>query len=200
MVHIVTENQAGGILLSDDSFEPHGSRRMGSFVAGTRKAVAEGNWLVALVTALTLPDICASISADNGRSSGVKYAAWWDTYVGPRYTRHVGTKEEGIRHQFLTGDDAYALRCAFLHNGSDDTTTQHAAKAIQKFWFIEPPEQGMRHCDAGIGHLLLQVDIFCEDHCLGVQQWLLDIRYSANRQERLRQLATTHGAHQIHSK
>lgn len=55
----------------------------------------------AIAVALTIPDICAALARDDGRSDPKAYVAWFDDNV---------PKLEG-----LPGDQAYKLRCGFLH-------------------------------------------------------------------------------------
>lgn len=58
--------------------------------------------IAALLVALTVPDICASLASEDGRSDGKRYAAWFDQNM-PKYS-------EG-----LPGSEAYKMRCGFLH-------------------------------------------------------------------------------------
>lgn len=44
-----------------------------------------------------------------------RYADWFDKYVGHRYKSKIGAHQE--EHTFLTGNDCYALRCSYLHEG-----------------------------------------------------------------------------------
>ena len=73
---------------------------------------------------------------------------------------------------FLTGNDCYALRCAFLHEGRDDISRQKAKEALERFLFVVPPHGWEIHCNMINGGLQLQVDIFCRDVERGVTEWL----------------------------
>jgi hypothetical protein len=42
---------------------------------------------------------------------------------------------------------------------------------LSRFVFIEPPPSGSIHCNQSNDSLQLQVDIFCSDVCLGVNEW-----------------------------
>jgi hypothetical protein len=141
---------------------------MKQFVDAVRMATNQGNYYTALATALTLPDICVSL--ESGSTSGQAYAGWFDTHVAPKYTAKVGPSND--LHVFLSGHDAYALRCAFLHNGSDVTSTQRARQAIAGFQFVAPKEGWLVHRNQVNDKLQLQVDIFCGDICDGVDVWL----------------------------
>ena len=95
--------------------------------------------------------------------------SWCLGYLTPRYTHAIGALRHN--HIFLSGEDCYALRCAFLHEGADDVARQRARKALDSFLFIEPPLSGSIHCNQSNAKLQLQVDIFCEDLCVGVDSW-----------------------------
>ena len=92
------------------------------------------------------------------------------------------------RHVFLPGGDAYALRCAFLHEGGDDISEQRAREMITKFRFIEVPKGWMIHLNQNGNQLQLQVDIFCDDLCEGVAKWIENTKGNAEIYDRLRSL------------
>ena len=70
------------------------------------KAIENENWYAALFNTMTLPDICVSL--EHGKTTGNQYAAWFDENL-PQYNK------------ILSGSDCYALRCALLHEGKDNT-------------------------------------------------------------------------------
>src|SRR5690625_2882121 len=101
------------------------------------KGMDSENWPLSLMAAFTLPDICISLE---GKSGGYNYAQWFETYVEQykvRVSRRKGAENiktldeyldmmknplkpqdvESTNVIFFTGVNAYALRCAFLHNG-----------------------------------------------------------------------------------
>ena len=137
---------------------------MNDLVSSTRSAISQKNWYAALTLALTLPDICGYIE-DPTKSSGARYSDWFTSYVASRYSSGG--------HQFLSGGDCYALRCAFLHQGEVDISAQRARQALDSFHFIAPPGRGcVFHMNQSDGKLQLQVDLFAEDICRGVDSWL----------------------------
>lgn len=166
---------------------------MQELVTSVRNAIAQRNWYAALSLALALPDICGFLESPNDGSQR-RYVAWCDQFLLPRYTRAIGPNRE--QHVFLSGQDCYALRCAFLHEGSDDVTRQRARQALESFVFVEPPNGGVIHCNQANARLQLQVDIFCNDVCAGVDQWVQtvlaaqpDIQARTNELLRVRSLA-----------
>src|SRR5260221_10862247 len=115
---------------------------MQDLVTSVRNAIAQGNWYAALSLALALPDICGFLESPNDGSQR-RYVAWCNQFLSPRYTHAIGPNRD--QHVFLSGQDCYALRCAFLHEGSDDVTRQRARQALESFVFVEPPNAGMIH-------------------------------------------------------
>jgi hypothetical protein len=62
---------------------------------------------LALLTTLTIPDVCAGLESESSWTKPEKYICWYDQYVCPNY-----------RH--LTGEDCYRLRCGVAHQGKMD--------------------------------------------------------------------------------
>lgn len=151
---------------------------MNEFTEAIDRSAAAGNWYGALFVALSLPDICGKIDQPGENSSQRRYAAWFDKYIRPKYTHQVGANRQ--EQVFLNGTDCYALRCAYLHEGSDNVSLQRAKnKAVEKFHFIVAPKDCTIHCNMINTKLQLQVDIFCEDIKQGVLEWLRDIQPDA---------------------
>ncbi len=147
---------------------------MQRFTNSILAALDSRNWYGALTLALALPDICGWL--ENPKvSSRARCIAWWNKFLIAKYTSKVGANyDETV---FLNGNDFYALRCAYLHQGGDDITDQNARYIINKFMFVAPKENIYFHCNTKINDvhetLQLQVDVFCRDICFGVEQWIL---------------------------
>jgi hypothetical protein len=128
---------------------------MKRFTDAIAKAVADENWLAATALALTMPDICGRMEHPK-HGSEKRYKAWWDKYMLDRY------------RWFLSSGDAYALRCAYVHEGSGEILEQRAREALTHFSFLAPNETGIpvhnfHLSSGGRNTLVLQVDIFCRD-------------------------------------
>ena len=160
---------------------------MERFLNSLEKAIKNKNWYAALFIGLAIPDICGKIENPNDRA-GPRYRAWFKAYVEPQYTMEVG-RSSGESHIFLSADDCYALRCAYLHEGADDITEQNARETLERFHFIEPPpNNGRVHCNQRDQVLQLQVDIFCSDIISGVKKWLAGKSENKDIKERLNHL------------
>jgi hypothetical protein len=147
-----------------------GNRHMRRFTDAVRKSLASQNWYSAVYMALTLPDICARIESDDGKTSRDKYVAWFDRYLRHKYERPSGISRAG--YTFLTGNDCYALRCALLHEGGSDITSQRCREVLDRFHFVV----GGAHCSTIDSLLQLDVSVFCGDICDSVAQWERDFR------------------------
>lgn len=137
---------------------------MQQFVDAMRAAVADHNSYAALALALTLPDIAGALAMP-GTGSKKRYIAWWNEYLTPVYSWSPG-------HPMLGGADAYALRCAVLHQGVDDVRSQDVAQTVERFSFVET--DGVIHRNQNRGVLNLQVSLFCEDIGAAVERFMSD--------------------------
>ncbi len=155
---------------------------MERFINAAQSALNAGNWYGALAVSLTLPDICGRLENPSALTKE-RYLAWWLKYCQPKYTYFVGALRE--KHVFLAGDDAYALRCAYLHEGGSDISYQRARKALSEFIFVKPPKSGSVHCNQSDDRLQLQVDIFCNDICAGATTWSIEHKENSEINQRI---------------
>ena len=140
------------------------------------------NYYAALFVSLTLPDICSAL--ENGKTSGSKYASWFNTHL----SQYNG---------YLSGNDCYALRCALLHQGKDDITDQKMQEVLEHYVFLTSGA----HCnlikdciidDEKVSFLQLNVQKFCEDICKAVEKWLDSVANNKKIRERLEHTIDIH--------
>jgi hypothetical protein len=155
---------------------------MNRFTDAIDAAISSGNFYAALALSLAIPDVCGWLATPN-EGTRLRYAAWFEKYVQPRYTRRATANHK--EEVFLGGGDAYALRCSFLHQGSDDVSGQPASVALESFRFVVSPPGWNVHNNLSGDRLQLQVDIFCKDICDGVAEWLRDVSGDAGIQQRM---------------
>jgi hypothetical protein len=167
------------------------------FFDGLERSIESRNWHATLVMALTLPDICVKASDPSQKTSGRRYAEWFETYVGPTYTRFVGAPQYREEIKFLSGRDCYALRCALLHEGSSDTSGQSIREALDSFQFSTPGVNGnSNHRNRVDGKLYLMVDEFAADILAGARAWWSSLSPAEQNAAQERQLTfiSTDGA------
>ena len=154
-----------------------------------KNSLEQENWYASVILALTLPDICGNIEYP-GEYSGARYKKWCEKYLEPKYTHQVGTTQMGYVHKFLSASDCYALRCALLHEGSDDISEQRARESLDRFHFTAPPISGSMHCNQKNNVLQLQVDLFAQDVINSIYEWLRDIEGDRTKKDRIEELVT----------
>lgn len=154
---------------------------MQHLVRGVREALATQAWYAALALALTLPDTCASFEGRPGRA---RYVQWANTFVVRYFTADNGVA-------YLTADELYLLRCAFLHQGdlapqarsplaADDSTAMFEVLNRVNLYVSDLgliPARGMTSAPPATApsrttSYSTTVHEFCESICKAVEDWL----------------------------
>lgn len=162
---------------------------MHQFVTALRKSVETKNWHSALALALFMPDVCGKLQSPNSGSQ-TRYVEWFRMWVQPKYTLQMYLMP--TETVFLSGEDCYALRCSYLHEGGDEIAHQRAKVVLDQFHFITPPPGGMIHMNMVNTALQLQVDIFCLDVAEAVEAWLVHITGDQEINQRMSSLIAIH--------
>lgn len=120
-------------------------------------------YYLSLFVSLSLPDICASLESNNGKTNGKKYINWFNNYVGAKYKPH------------FSGLECYYFRCSLLHQGS----SQKPESKFSRFIFVEPSKTKKTfhknifyNKEKKIKVLNIDIQIFCLDIITGVEKWL----------------------------
>jgi hypothetical protein len=127
-------------------------------------AVRAGFHHSALALALALPDICASIEYPPDLPVGDRYRRWCDTW-GKILT--------------ISGTDCYALRCAYLHSGSEEFSGRSAQRALfERIEFTVGQVDGVWLSQAlppaspgGKQAARIPVEQFCQEMATAVDAW-----------------------------
>ncbi|MGO3448926.1 MAG: hypothetical protein ACTINK_16420 [Kluyvera intermedia] len=133
---------------------------MQRFVTAIRKSVQDHNWLGAVFVALNMPDICSAVQNPHEKNVGKRYRLWFDHYLKKKYK--VGLVE-------FTAEDCYQFRCKCLHQGILMRDNG------EKFNLTPPIPLLEIHLNKYNGVIQIQIDIFCEDMCQAVEQWVNDM-------------------------
>lgn len=129
---------------------------MAELIAQIRAASAQGLYYLALLGALTLPDICGALASDNGRASGSKYKDWLQTNV-PEQAQDAGL--------------IYGLRCSMLHQGQ---ATPHGGNDL-RMAFMAPGAGQLHNLSTVVGDDRvgwLSIEMFVEEVTAGAERWL----------------------------
>lgn len=137
---------------------------MRTLIAQTRKAVESELYYLALMSALTIPDIAGALEASNGNAIGRRYAAWYEKWVHPRLMENRGTNNP------LSGRQCYDYRCAMLHQGR----SQVRNAAYRNIMFVEPgqPHYGLHYSLVADKVLMIQLNEFIAEILDGCELWL----------------------------
>lgn len=152
---------------------------MKELLASIEQCLKAQNWYAATALSLTVPDVCAALESLDGRASGKLYAGWFDKYLGAKYGASAGGGQP-----WLTGSDCYALRCAFLHQATDDISTQAVRRVYEGIRIHESEHllsiQSNLPRELGIPDtLFICAGMFCQDICEAAMEWLA---YAADRE------------------
>ena len=160
---------------------------MNHFINALETSIQTENWYSVLFISLSLPDICGKIDEPNEKSSKKRMINWFNKYLKSVYTRKIGADQ--TEYTFLSGADFYALRCAYLHEGSDEITGQKAQETLENFKFIQPSSNNFSmHMNVMNKTLQLQVSEFGKEILAALRQWTEDNKDDQVKQEQISKL------------
>lgn len=159
---------------------------MKNFTNSIRNSIKTENWYGAVSLALTLPDICGRLENPEIKSSQKRTIQWFKKWLEPKYTSRIGAERE--EHIFLCGNDFYALRCSFLHQGESNIEMQRCKEILNDFQFTPPVPGLCIHRNQRDNKLQLQVDIFCEEIAEAVDNWSDFVKNNSVIQNRIKSL------------
>ncbi len=130
-------------------------------------ALDNGLYLPALITTLTLPDICASLTHQRGKTDGDRYIRWAKKWL--QYSPDAAAR-------------LWQFRCGLLHTGS---LGQSQDALVARMMFVEPaagvPEvHGPEATVFFEGHAYtpISLEAFVQEMIAAVERWLE--RYNAD--------------------
>lgn len=132
---------------------------MKNFIDSVRLSILNQNWFGALFLALCIPDICGRLEFSNMTTKD-RYIRWFQENLGSKY------------NPSFNGQDCYYFRCACLHEASES----HDQLSFDRIHFVVPPLNGHKvHRNMLNNVLQLQIDVFCEDICFALEEWLIKV-------------------------
>lgn len=156
---------------------------MEHLINSVKHSINSGNWYGAIATALSIPDICSKITYGD-KTNGKRYAEWFDKFMGSHYKtnwttyqldlvkqHHPSSFEKMAKGTNFSGNDCYALRCAFLHEGSGEIKNQRAQEILNGIKFYQPNNSIIVHGTVINDKLVLDIFIFCTQLIEGVKIW-----------------------------
>jgi hypothetical protein len=158
---------------------------MNNLLKALQISLQNKNWYAALFLALALPDICSKLENSSSMDSQKRYIEWFNKYLSAEYIHEIGP--DRTNHVFLTGEDCYALRCSYLHEGVDIIGHQRCQKVLHDFIFIGTPNSHRNYIERGSGQHTLQLSVekFCQEMAVSVETWLHDVSEDQDTQNRI---------------
>lgn len=161
------------------------------------RGIESENWTLSIMAALTLPDICNSLE---GKKGGEVYIRWFNKYVteysvtlhSSKALKMANTYEEALaavssnsssddieieKHEYLSGVNVYALRCAILHNGDGEVGTQNVSIKKSEFTLgikkVKFDSKITNRVISQFGEIVyINPKVFCEAILEGVEEWI----------------------------
>lgn len=119
---------------------------------------------VALLAALTIPDIAGALDSTDGHATRRLYERWFDTHVASAYS--------AFGRQYLTGADCYQYRCTLLHQGR----SIHPSSRYSRTMFLFAKQNNIAYCGAFTVEngqtLVIDVPRFCNNIVKAAWDWL----------------------------
>ena len=134
-----------------------------------QRAVAANLYYVALLAALSLPDICGAMESDDGQATKEKYIAWFERWVAPKYTVRGAAS--------FSGEVCWYYRCSALHQGR----SSHPRMGYSRVLFLEPGSTKIvLHNNIMKDALNIDLRCFVGDLLAGALQWLQQAEGTVN--------------------
>lgn len=144
-----------------------------------------GLYYLALICALSLPDICAALESPDGETTGQRYKEWYTAWLAPQYPE-------------LTAKDVYSLRCGVLHQGRIGTPKCQYERIL---FSLPNAHHNTAHRNMmskretlpngnAVDHVVLNLDLktFCQDMITAVSRWYAAKQTDPNVQNNLPRL------------
>ena len=136
---------------------------MEELISSIEKSLEFENWNATLAVALIISDICGKIDEPKEKSSKVRYVKWFDQYIKRSFWL-----QESCGSAMMSGGDCYAIRCAFLHEFSDNLEGHKARRILSSYKFYK--KMNFRRFSERPNGFLLEMGVgeFCNIMCIGV--------------------------------
>ena len=152
---------------------------METILAEIQYALLAKFYYMAVAVSLTLPDICAALESQSGKTSGPQYKKWYRDNLAQTF------------HQ-MTDDDCYSLRCGVLHQGRFG----HAKSQYDRIIFTMPhpvvtlAEGTVMRDIGGLSENVLRYDAdwSCKEMVSAARRWFSDMQTDPNVQVNLPRL------------
>lgn len=146
------------------------------------KALQARLYYLALISTLSLIDICSALESENGETDKHKFMAWYENHLGPHY-------------EWLSSQDCYGLRCGLIHQGvmRHDVKNSKGIPLPPSRWkrigFLLADGTGVEMREISTGDVYLTgLSEFCRDVLKRVTEWAVSARQTAIAQKNAEKL------------
>ena len=162
----VTRGKATGLMspLSEAKLSP-----MHNLLDDIDRASACGLHYASLLLAMSVPDQCAALQAEDGQTSGPRYQAWYSENMLGGYLELPQGLDGPEAAPWLSAWDCYKFRCSLLHQGRSD----HRQASTRRISFVEPGGPIMMH-QAKLENEVILIDVptFVADMTRSARVWM----------------------------
>lgn len=191
--------------------------RISNYTKSIKKSLESENWYAALALALTLPDVCSKLEFPT-RIPSARYIDWFNEYLSGKYTVNPRLQTDN-KTVIVSGRDAYAFRCAFLHEGESNLSNHPKRENLTDFVFVVPgeeyviqdntnntnlpPERRLKRVsnlhkklysindkEYSKSFVVLRVDEYCLDLCIAGEEWAQRVKDNREVQKRASTMLT----------
>ncbi|MDD6204273.1 MAG: hypothetical protein PUC05_04715 [Firmicutes bacterium] len=136
-----------------------------------KKALSAELYNCALALSLTLPDVCGKIEFPNEALPGNRYKKWFSSYATTYFTTKATSlpSEEIVEYAWLSAEECWALRCAFLHAGNFDV--DHVSLANIRIHAHKRDGENYSHMVRDSKYVDWDVIKLCKNLCSAAEQY-----------------------------
>lgn len=118
------------------------------------RALEHRLYYLAIMIALTLPDVCSALETPDGRANDGLYRRWYKKHLKQRFGA-------------LSPSDCWSLRCGVVHQGRMGVKNQKFSRVI-----FTTPETSVRITNCIINDALVyDAELFCLEVIRAVREW-----------------------------
>jgi hypothetical protein len=122
----------------------------------TDRACKAGIYVLALMGAIVVPDICAALRSPDGETTADRYRAWYDDFAAHHFGEDIP----------ISAKVCYKLRCRLLHQGIQQGLTD----GTERVFFCPTPHVVVTRAHLQ-GALWIDVPDFCSSMAEAAREW-----------------------------
>jgi hypothetical protein len=145
------------------------------FLQEIEKALDAKLYYLAIITTVTIPDVCAALASPDGETSGPRYKDWYNANIAPTLT-------------WFSDVDCYKFRCGGIHQGRFGHPEMQYDKALFTLPGIVKFQQGISKAGNEIVYIYSAID-FCKVFIDAARTWFKAVENDATVRSNLTHMA-----------